>query len=170
MVAGIGQGYISATPIQLNVMISMIANKGFYVEPKIIKSPNLNQKNRTRPAGFNFANLDLLRDLLDIAVNEKGSNAYSSRIEVNNWRMAGKTGTSQVKEITEEDREKEVIIAKNWKERDHALFVGYAPTKKPKYSVSVVIEHGGSGSQKAAPIGRDILLACQNIKTYGFKA
>ena len=170
LVAGIGQGYISATPIQLNVMISMIANKGFYVEPKIIKSPNLNQKNRTRPAGFNFANLDLLRDLLDIAVNEKGSNAYSSRIEVNNWRMAGKTGTSQVKEITEEDREKEVIIAKNWKERDHALFVGYAPTKKPKYSVSVVIEHGGSGSQKAAPIGRDILLACQNIKTYGFKA
>ena len=63
-----------------------------------------------------------------------------------------------------------MIIAKNWKERDHALFVGYVPTKKPKYSVSVVIEHGGSGSQKAAPIGRDILLACQNIKTYGYKA
>ena len=88
--------------------------------------------------------------------NEKGSNAYSSRIEVNNWRMAGKTGTSQVKEITEEDREKEVIIAKNWKERDHALFVGYAPTKKPKYSVSVVIEHGGSGASTAAPIAKQV--------------
>ena len=170
LVAGIGQGYISATPLQLNVMISMIANKGFYIEPKIIKSPNLNKKNKIRPAGFNFSNLDLLRDLLDIAVNEKGSNAYSSRIEADNWRMAGKTGTSQVKEITEEERKEEIIISKVWNERDHALFVGYAPTIQPKYSVSIVIEHGGSGSQKAAPLGRDILLACQKIKTQGSKA
>ena len=170
LVAGIGQGYISATPLQLNVMISMIANKGFYIEPKIIKSPNLNKKNKIRPAGFNFSNLDLLRDLLDIAVNEKGSNAYSSRIEADNWRMAGKTGTSQVKEITEEERKEEIIISKVWNERDHALFVGYAPTTQPKYSVSIVIEHGGSGSQKAAPLGRDILLACQKIKTQGSKA
>ena len=170
LVAGIGQGYISATPLQLNVMISMIANKGVYIEPKIIISPNLNKKNKVRPAGFNFSNLDLLRDLLDIAVNEKGSNAYSSRIEADNWRMAGKTGTSQVKEITEEERKEEIIISKIWNERDHALFVGYAPTTQPKYSVSIVIEHGGSGSQKAAPIGRDILLACQKIKTQGSKA
>ena len=170
LVAGIGQGYISATPLQLNVMISMIANKGFYTEPKIIKSPNSNKKNKIRPAGFNFSNLDLLRDLLDIAVNEKGSNAYSSRIELDHWRMAGKTGTSQVKEITEEERKEEIIISKIWNERDHALFVGYAPTTQPKYSVSIVIEHGGSGSQKAAPLGRDILLACQRIKTQGSKA
>ena len=170
LVVGIGQGYISATPLQLNVMISMIANKGFYIEPKIIKSPNSNKKNKIRPAGFNFSNLDLLRDLLDIAVNEKGSNAYSSRIEVDNWRMAGKTGTSQVKEITEEERKEEIIVSKIWNERDHALFVGYAPTTQPRYSVSIVIEHGGSGSQKAAPLGRDILLACQKIKTQGSKA
>ena len=170
LVAGIGQGYISATPLQLNVMISMIANKGFYIEPKIIKSPNLNQKNKIRPAGFNFSNLDLLRNLLDVAVNEKGSNAYSSRIEIDSWRMAGKTGTSQVKEITEEERKEEIIVSKIRKERDHALFVGYAPTTQPKYSVSIVIEHGGSGSQKAAPLGRDILLACQKIKTQGSEA
>jgi len=165
LVAGIGQGYISATPIQLNVMIAMIANKGFYIEPSIIKSPKIKEKRRlTKPAGFNFDNVDLMRNLLDIAVNESGSNAYSSRIIKNDWRMAGKTGTSQVKEITAEERNQEVIISKNWEERDHALFVGYAPTKKPKYAVSIVIEHGGSGSQKAAPLGRDILLACQNIK------
>ena len=84
--------------------------------------------------------------------------------------MAGKTGTSQVKEITEEERKEEIIISKFWNERDHALFVGYAPTIQPKYSVSIVIEHGGSGSQKAAPLGRDILLACQKIKTQGSKA
>ena len=104
---------------------------------------------------------------MDKAVNEKGSNAYSSRIDIDDWRMAGKTGTSQVVEITEEERKKEIIVSKNWKERDHALFVGYAPTNKPKYSVSVVIEHGGSGSQIAAPIGRDILLACRKIDPDG---
>ena len=71
--------------------------------------------------------------------------------------MAGKTGTSQVKEITAEERNQEVIISKNWEERDHALFVGYAPTKKPKYAVSIVIEHGGSGSRSAAPIAKKVL-------------
>ena len=167
LVAGIGQGYVATTPIQLNLMISMIANKGFYLEPKLIKSPINNQKNKIKPAGFNFSNLDLIRSLLDKAVNEKGSNAYSSRIDIDDWRMAGKTGTSQVVEITEEERKKEIIVSKNWKERDHALFVGYAPTNKPKYSVSVVIEHGGSGSQIAAPIGRDILLACRKIDPNG---
>jgi len=170
LVAGIGQGYISATPIQLNVMVAMIANKGFYVEPSIIKFPKIKEKRRlTKPAGFNFDNVDLIRNLLDIAVNESGSNAYSSRIMKDDWRMAGKTGTSQVKEITAEERNQEVIISKNWEERDHALFVGYAPTKKPKYAVSVVIEHGGSGSQKAAPLGRDILLACRNIKASRYR-
>jgi penicillin-binding protein 2 len=85
------------------------------------------------------------------------------------WKMAGKTGTSQVKEITKEEREETVVIAKKRKDRDHALFVGYAPTKRPKYAVSVIIEHGGSGSQKAAPIGRDILLACKKVKTSGYR-
>ena len=151
-------------------MVAMIANKGFYVEPSIIKFPKIKEKRRlTKPAGFNFDNVDLIRNLLDIAVNESGSNAYSSRIMKDDWRMAGKTGTSQVKEITAEERNQDVIISKNWEERDHALFVGYAPTKKPKYAVSVVIEHGGSGSQKAAPLGRDILLACRNIKASRYR-
>ena len=157
LVAGIGQGYISATPIQLNVMIAMIANKGFYIEPSIIKSPKIKEKRRlTKPAGFNFDNVDLISNLLDIAVNESGSNAYSSRIIKNDWRMAGKTGTSQVKEITAEERNQEVIISKNWEERDHALYVAYGPYENPRYALSILIEHGGSGSVAAAPIAKKL--------------
>jgi len=73
--------------------------------------------------------------------------------------MAGKTGTVQVKRITKAQREEGIIdnLDRPWKERDHALFVGYAPYKKPRYAVSVVVEHGGSGSSMAAPIARDLL-------------
>jgi penicillin-binding protein 2 len=73
--------------------------------------------------------------------------------------MAGKTGTVQVKRITKEQREDGITknIERPWKERDHALFVGYAPVKNPRYAVSVVVEHGGSGSSMAAPIARATL-------------
>ena len=73
--------------------------------------------------------------------------------------MAGKTGTVQVKRITLAQREKGITknIDRPWKERDHALFVAYAPLKKPQYAISVVVEHGGSGSSAAAPVARDIL-------------
>ena len=73
--------------------------------------------------------------------------------------MAGKTGTVQVKRITLAQREKGITknIDRPWAERDHALFVAYAPVKNPRYSISVVVEHGGSGSSTAAPVARDIL-------------
>jgi penicillin-binding protein 2 len=73
--------------------------------------------------------------------------------------MAGKTGTVQVKRITKEQREAGIVknIDRPWKERDHALFVGYAPVTDPRYAISVVVEHGGSGSSMAAPIARKIL-------------
>jgi penicillin-binding protein 2 len=73
--------------------------------------------------------------------------------------MAGKTGTVQVKRISKEQREKGIVdnIDRPWKERDHALFVGYAPFETPRYAISVVVEHGGSGSSMAAPIAKDIM-------------
>ncbi len=72
--------------------------------------------------------------------------------------MAGKTGTVQVVRISEAEREKGLIKNEDrpWKKRDHALFVGYAPVSKPKYAITVVVEHGGSGSSVAAPIARDV--------------
>ena len=82
--------------------------------------------------------------------------AYNSRSETTPF--AGKTGTSQVRRITVAERESEDFRKKEveWKKRDHALFVGYMPVENPKYAVSVVIEHGGSGASTAAPIAKEI--------------
>ena len=91
--------------------------------------------------------------------NAKGT-AYKSRIMDEETTMAGKTGTSQVRRISMMERETGVLKNEDlpWEKRDHAIFVAYAPFKNPKYAVSIIIEHGGSGAQAAAPIGRDILL------------
>ncbi len=81
--------------------------------------------------------------------------------------MAGKTGTAQVRRITARERQHGVLKndAIPWKMRDHALFVGFAPVHAPRFAVSVVVEHGGSGSATAAPIAHDVLLAVQ--RRYG---
>ena len=89
-------------------------------------------------------------------VNERKGTANKSKAKKFNY--SGKTGTSQVKKITLEERESEDFrnTEIEWKNRDHALFVGYMPSKNPKYSISIVIEHGGSGASTAAPIAKDI--------------
>ena len=93
-------------------------------------------------------------------VNERRGTAYGSRIIADGMRMAGKTGTSQVRNITAAERAAGVIRNEDlpWERRDHALFVNFAPFDNPKYAVSVVVEHGGGGSRAAAPIARDITL------------
>ena len=96
---------------------------------------------------------------MDAVSNEVGGTAFRSRVDVDGMKMAGKTGTAQVRRITKAERIKGVL--KNdeipWKFRDHALFVAFAPVKEPRYALAVVIEHGGSGSKKAAPIAKDIM-------------
>jgi len=93
------------------------------------------------------------------AVNTADGTAYGSSLLINGQRMVGKTGTSQVRRITLAERETGVVANKDleWYLRDHALFVGYAPFKNPRYAISVVVEHGGGGATVAAPIARDIL-------------
>ena len=82
-------------------------------------------------------------------------------LDLDGVAMAGKTGTVQVKAITAAERESGIIdnMDRPWKHRDHALFVGYAPYDKPRYAISVVVEHGGSGSGVAAPIASKVLTA-----------
>ena len=82
----------------------------------------------------------------------------ANRSKAKNFLFSGKTGTSQVKKITIAERKSEDFRKTEikWKNRDHALFVGYMPSNKPKYAISVVIEHGGSGASIAAPIARDV--------------
>ena len=99
-----------------------------------------------------------------LVVNEAKGTAYNSRSDI--APFAGKTGTSQVRRITVAERESEDFRKKEveWKKRDHALFVGYMPVEKPKYAVSVVIEHGGSGASTAAPIAKEIFQFTKNLE------
>jgi penicillin-binding protein 2 len=159
--AGIGQGFVLSTPLQLAVMTARIAT-GRAVSPRLIlardgapvpgaEAPDL---------GLAPAHLALVRRaMLDVMHGRRGT-ARNSRIDDAANRMAGKTGTSQVRNITKAERLQGVFRNEDlpWHRRDHALFVGYAPYETPRYAVSVVVEHGGGGSAAAAPVARDILM------------
>ena len=111
------------------------------------------------------AHLDLVMAGMDAAVNHPKGTANSSAIDNDNYTMAGKTGTSQVRRISLQEREGGIrkIDELAWHLRDHALFVGYAPAQKPRYVCAVVVEHGGSGGKVAAPIARDCLLKTRAV-------
>lgn len=159
--ASIGQGYVLASPLQLAVMTARIAT-GLAVAPQLVRAIDGVGK---LPAAFpeldiSAENLRIARRGMDAVMNSKKGTAQRSRIIKEEWRMAGKTGTSQVRNITAAERARGVVRNDQlpWNRRDHALFVCYAPFEAPRYAVSVIVEHGGGGSAVAAPIARDILL------------
>ena len=153
--ASIGQGYMLSNPIELVTMVARIANSESLVEPTLLK----NKKRNFGKLNINKNHLNYVKNAMSNVVNSKLGTAYKSKLKNQNVKMAGKTGTVQVVRISEEEREKGIIKNKDreWKKRDHALFVGYAPIEKPKYSICVIVEHGGSGSATAAPIAKDIM-------------
>jgi penicillin-binding protein 2 len=112
------------------------------------------------PLEISPKNLAAVRGGMYAVSNSQGGTAYRSRIADPAMEMAGKTGTSQVRNITAAERARGVFRNEDlpWERRDHALFVCFAPYAAPRYSVAVVVEHGGGGSLAAAPIARDILL------------
>ena len=132
---------------------------GKEITPNIIKNPH---KNADKPKALSIKENTLvaIRKGMFNVLNEKEGTAFNFRTTDKNFLIAGKTGTSQVRRITREEREEGVIKNEDlpWKMRDHALFTCFAPFKSPKYALSVVVEHGGSGSKVAAPIARDIML------------
>ncbi len=165
LIAAIGQGYVLATPMQLVAMTARLANGGFAVKPHLTKQIKALSAEQTTwpPIGVKKENLDLvLRGLYEVTNAPNGS-AYKSRITEPGYEMAGKTGSAQVRRITMAERS--TGVKKNedlpWRERDHALFISYAPVSSPRYACAVFVEHGGGGSTAAAPIARDILLECQ---------
>ena len=109
---------------------------------------------------MNENNLRQMRRAMYQVVNDRRGTAYRSRIIADEFRMAGKTGTSQVRNITAAERARGVTRNSDlpWERRDHALFVSFAPYENPKYAVAVLVEHGGGGSTAAAPIARDVML------------
>lgn len=159
--ASIGQGYVLASPLQLAVMTARIAS-GKAIEPRLVRAINgVPEPVRSfADLGLNEANLRIARKGMDDVVNSASGTAHRMRIMNEEWRMAGKTGTSQVRNITAAERARGVVSNDQlpWNRRDHALYVCYAPYHAPKFACSVVVEHGGGGSAVAAPVARDIML------------
>jgi len=159
--ASIGQGYVLTSPLQLAVMTARIAS-GKMVVPRIVHSIN-DQPVEIAPAetlGLDGSKLRAVQMGMFEVMNGAHGTAKSSRIVDETMRMCGKTGTAQVRNISTAERDTGVVSNDRlpWKQRDHALFVGFAPADNPRYAVSVVVEHGGGGSTVAAPIARDALL------------
>ena len=159
--ASIGQGYVLSSPLQLAVMTARLAT-GRSVTPRLIKSIDgvETPTGHGEDLGLNENNLRQLRRAMYDVVNTRRGTAYGSRIIADGMRMAGKTGTSQVRNITTAERAAGVRHNEDlpWERRDHALYVNYAPYDNPKIAVAVIVEHGGGGSTAAAPIARDVTL------------
>jgi penicillin-binding protein 2 len=172
LIAGIGQGSVTATPVQLATMVARLVT-GRAVVPRLLRPegrlvPESHAGSSAFPdLGVNPRWLALVLDGMNAVVNEQGGTAYAARISDPTMAMGGKSGTSQVRRISQAEREHGVRkgTAVPWKERDHALFVSFAPVSAPRYVCAVVVEHGGEsgggGSAVAAPICRDILLETQ---------
>ena len=110
-----------------------------------------------RPLFRNHENVKFVLEAMFSSTNEVMGTSYSSRIEDPKYQFAGKTGTSQIKRITEEERELDLHISEiPYEERDHALYIAFGPYKNPRYAISVIVEHGGTGSSTAAPIAKKL--------------
>ena len=178
LISGIGQGYFQTTPLQLCLMMSQLANGGYEIKPRIIddkyalqtiidawreeftyKNNDINFNNSKLVKLYkNQENIKFVLDALYGATNEPMGTSYRSRLTQSEYMFAGKTGTSQIRRITAEERElnlKQKDLP--YERRDHALFIAFAPYKNPRYAFSVVVEHGGSGSSGAAPIAKRII-------------
>ena len=151
----IGQGYFLATPLQIANATAMTASKGQHITPHLLKSSDgaADVKIITKPDGkidYNGKPSDWLRmhDAMESVVeNGTGRGIYTPR-----YRIAGKTGTAQVKSIAQGKRyDKSAIDKRHW---DHAWFNGFAPVEDPQIALAVLVENGGGGSAVAAPIGR----------------
>lgn len=159
--AAIGQGYVLASPLQLAIMTARIAT-GRMVTPRLVKSVDGVEEPSGigEPLDINENMLRRCRASMNAVINEKRGTGARAKVIAAGYEMAGKTGTSQVRRITAEERARGVISNDDlpWERRDHALFVCFAPVDNPKFAVAVVVEHGGGGSTAASPIARDIML------------
>ena len=158
IITGIGQGYIQTTPIQLCLMTAQIANGGYKIYPHIVIDKNTDQPSDKYSKLYqNSKNIKIVQDAMFGSTNEVMGTSYRSRINDPKYQFAGKTGTAQVKKITEKDRELDLKTFEiPYEERDHALYVAFGPYKNPRYALSIIVEHGGNGSTTAAPMAKEL--------------
>ncbi|MDA9631537.1 penicillin-binding protein 2, partial [Candidatus Pelagibacter sp.] len=170
LITGIGQGYTQTTPLQLCLMTAQIANGGHKIKPKIIvnndrlnfeQAKKLMEKQNLINSNTNLIidqkNLRIVQEAMFSSTNEIRGTSYKSRIDDPKYQFAGKTGTAQVKRISKRERELDLKIDQiPYNDRDHALYIAYGPYKNPRYALSIIVEHGGSGSKAAAPMAKEI--------------
>ena len=157
IITGIGQGYIQTTPIQLCLMTAQIANGGYKIYPQIVLNDKKKYDDKYERLFKNSKNIKLIQQAMFSSTNEVRGTSYKSRIDDPKYQFAGKTGTAQVKRITEKDRELDLKTFEiPYEERDHALYIAFGPYKNPRYALSILIEHGGSGSSVAAPLAKEL--------------
>jgi penicillin-binding protein 2 len=176
LITGIGQGYIQSTPLQLCMMTAQIANGGYSIKPKIIVDNNplsFEDAKQAMEKGLLYdketksfkdkklfkdkKNIKIVQEAMFSSTNERFGTSYRSRIDDPRYQFAGKTGTAQVKRISKRERELDLKLEQiPYKDRDHALYVAYGPYINPRYALSIIVEHGGSGSKTAAPIAKKL--------------
>ncbi len=156
VIAGIGQGYVLVTPLQLATMLARVVNGGYDITPTFIKN-----ETTAAPKSLNLnpENIAIVKQGMFEVVNGVGGTAARAKLKLKDIKMGGKTGTTQVRRISLQERAKGILKDEDlpWKYRNHAWFMAYAPHDKPKYAVAVIVEHGRSGSGVAAPIASKIL-------------
>jgi penicillin-binding protein 2 len=161
---GIGQGYVTVTPLQLVQQAARLAS-GKAVVPRLVHSVGGRVVPRLEAAKLDFSDeaLTRVRSGMNKVMNEGGGSAFSWRITEPGFEMAGKTGTAQVRVYTQEEHQRGMTknTALDWKLRDHALFIGYAPVIDPKYAIVSIIEHGAVPAHPQVAMARDVLLFCQ---------
>ena len=115
------------------------------------------KKKKYRPLFRNQENVKFVLEAMFGSTNEIRGTSYASRLKDPKYQFAGKTGTAQVKKITESQRELDLTTSEiPYEDRDHALYIAYGPYKNPRYAVSIIVEHGGSGSSTAAPMAKKL--------------
>jgi penicillin-binding protein 2 len=157
---GIGQGQLGVTPLQLALMTARIASEGHSLKPKLVGLGPKTEQDGMLDAPLDADIMRRMKAGMFGVTSEGGGTAYrSGDLGLGGPRLAGKTGTAQVRRITRAERDKGIRKGEAIERelRDHALFVAYAPADDPKYAIAVVVEHGEGGSSTAAPLARDIL-------------
>jgi penicillin-binding protein 2 len=163
VVSGIGQGYIVVSPLQLATYAARVAT-GRAIQPHFARRIAGVMQPGSQPEDWPDlavpeAMLDAVRGGMFAVVNEPGGTAPRARLP-GAIHLAGKTGSSQVKRVSRQQRESGTFDSRKlpWEFRPHALFVAFAPYEQPRYAVSVVVEHGNAGAAAAAPLARDIMI------------
>ena len=165
IITGIGQGYMLATPLQLGVMTATLANRGKRIEPRLVdKLTHGSGENLEEVANLNGAVLDTVNlkqghfetviDAMHAVVQSPRGTARRSGMDAE-YTIAGKTGTAQVVAIAQGAKYDASKLSEF--QKDHALFIAFAPVQDPKIAVAIIVENGGSGSSVAAPVARKVL-------------